>query len=426
MFSFINSHPHLIKPHIHTPHLFRFSHIKKLPSDAKKLLLSTFLFSLADPVLVVFINAFLWRVAGDFKFNAVYNLGLFLALSAGYYINGRLLRRFNIKFLYTVGLISSALVSVVIVFLIQANYLVLFGAGIITGLSWAFYWANKTDMLLSVTDEENRIYYTSLESSLITVSAALVPLLAGWFIIFGESNNLYDAQVGYYTLVLLALFLLIVAGLVVMRASFGEIDVKSLKLKKVQKEWNLFRSMRLILGLIDGVNLFLPALLVLRYLGEEGILGSLLSIAAVVSALTMNLSGRFLGVKQRPFLMVTAMILLTFSSLFFVVTYSDFSVLVYQVCISIYRPFVWLAMNSIVIDLIKQESRITNDSYYTYIFDSELFLNYGRFASVAIFITMFLLLDERAALSISVLSSVFILIFVYIVFSKLRKVDKYI
>jgi len=89
---------------------------KTLPLKARVLVFSFVLRSVASPIFSLFINSFIWRTTSSFFNVAIYNLGFFIFLPLGFYINGLLLKKIKINILYLVGLFVSTLTALVIIF----------------------------------------------------------------------------------------------------------------------------------------------------------------------------------------------------------------------------------------------------------------------------------------------------------------------
>ena len=91
-------------------------------------------------------------------------------------------------------------------------------AGIIMGMSFGFYWANRDYLALAITNDENRNYYYGLETFFYTIIAVIVPLAIGWFL---ESNGVSSRVHRQYKILTGVVFLItIIASVVCFRGKF--------------------------------------------------------------------------------------------------------------------------------------------------------------------------------------------------------------
>ena len=93
------------------------SHFDDLGVVVKHLLLSYSLYLISYPVMGIFINAYFWRQSNDVSLIAAYNLGFFVALPLGFYLNGLLLKKIHILKLYWVGGVLQGLAAFLAIFI---------------------------------------------------------------------------------------------------------------------------------------------------------------------------------------------------------------------------------------------------------------------------------------------------------------------
>src|SRR5437660_1671078 len=92
------------------------SHYQKLSKEGQLLLISFFLFYLANSLLWTFSTAFLWRQTHDIRLVTLYSVAIFFGIAFGYYVNGKLLQYFLATTIYRVGLIAQGVVFILLVF----------------------------------------------------------------------------------------------------------------------------------------------------------------------------------------------------------------------------------------------------------------------------------------------------------------------
>jgi YQGE family putative transporter len=98
----------------------------------------------------------------------------------------------------------------------------IFGTGLIMGLSYGFFWANRDYLALNTTKDGNRNYYYGIETFFYTIAGIIIPLGAGAFIAATKSNAWFDGNiyVAYYCLAAFVIALTILASILVHKGNF--------------------------------------------------------------------------------------------------------------------------------------------------------------------------------------------------------------
>ena len=143
-------------------------------------------------------------------------------------INGFLLQHINIKRLYSAGMLLSGISMAVMMSLGKLSMSGVGVAGLMMGMSFGLFWANRDFLALSTTNDDNRNYYYGLETFFYTNTYVIVPFAIGWFIegtgrqgwFGGDPNTAYQIVTG-------CVFLLtVVASIVVHRGHFENPPVR--------------------------------------------------------------------------------------------------------------------------------------------------------------------------------------------------------
>ena len=372
------------------------SHFYSIDIKGQKLLTSIALFSLVSPVFTIFINAFIWRQSQEFMLVSFYNLLSFVGVPLGFYLNGLLLRKFSPNVLYFLGLLATGLVTAIIIFLPQLDYISISTFGFLNGIAGGIYWANRNLLTLKTTTSSNRIYFSGIESILSTYSKILVPLCIGWFIIYGNTSGLYSELTGYKIVAILMLIIIGFTGILMMSFSVKTTEYKQLFLGKVSSAWNKFRALQVVLGFLQGVTIILPTLMVLSLLGKEDTLGTVQAVSAILTAFVVYALAKSLGIKHRLLLLQISFAVGLIGAVSFSILYSGVGVLIFYACQAISAPFLWIATSSLNYDLIDEDKNAT--THYAYISDQELYLNGGRIAAILTFILLIQLYSNDFAL----------------------------
>jgi MFS transporter, YQGE family, putative transporter len=170
------------------------------------------------PVIDIFVAAYVMRNSNDPTRVVIYQLTIYTGIPLTFLLNGYLLKHFNIRKLYSAGMMLSG-VSMMIMMSLKTLDLVGIGfAGITMGLSFGFYWANRDYLALAITNDGNRNYYYGLETFFYTIIAVIIPVTIGWFI---ESKG-GDAQIhtAYLVITGVVFLITILASIVCFRGTF--------------------------------------------------------------------------------------------------------------------------------------------------------------------------------------------------------------
>jgi MFS transporter, YQGE family, putative transporter len=158
-----------------------------------------------------------------------------------------------------------------------------------------------------------------------------------------------------------------------------------------------------IKGLVGGVNIFLPTLLILTFLGNEDKLGIIAGCTSLLSALFLYIIAKKLKVQQRFLLFAIGLSTLLVGAVIFSLTYSAIGVLCFNIMQGLANQPVWIGINSLTYDLIDHEQAQNNDSHYAYLCDREFYLNLGRVIAIILFLGVVALFSAELAMRFSML-----------------------
>lgn len=386
------------------------SHLKKLSPDVRKLLFSYIFFTAAYPLLSLFINAYLWRSGDSLDLIIAYNLFFSLGLPIGFVINGLLLRHINIKTLYPIGALSQGLVALLVVFMPSGSVATLSFYGLLYGMGSALYWGNSNFLQQTLTTSDVRLYFRSLQSLAFLIFNTITPFLAGLLISFGPISGLYELETGYQIVMVIAMILLTLCGYVVYSSKINDLVRPKLFIEKSNKYWNMNRAFVAINDLFIGVYSFLPSILLLSYAGNEGVLGSVQALGALLTVVVIYLIGRKLNEKYYFKILVSSWLLLFVGSLFLALDLNWFTVIAFLLVASIAYELKYVASWPVMMDLIDDETGKDPLLKYAYLTDNEIFFNLGRIVAVNIFVVLLVLFSEEVALSYASLIIVMIML----------------
>src|SRR5205823_2325237 len=106
-----------------------------------------------------------------------------------------------------------------------------------------------------------------------------VPVFVGWFIVAGSSVHLYSPIQGYQITTVFMLLIIAAMGAVAITIQITLKPPKHLWLKSATASWRKFQAFTFVLGLLRGVNAFVPSLMVITLVGKEDTIGLIQSLS---------------------------------------------------------------------------------------------------------------------------------------------------
>lgn len=362
--------------------------------DARRLLLSYYLFLIAYPLFDIFINAFIWRQGNDLRQLVYYNIANCLGILICFFLNGLLLRRFHTLRLYTAGLFLQALSALLVVFSSGASGLSQWIYGFLAGVGGGFFWANKNYLSLILSRGSNRLYYNSLENSVLLLLKISVPLLAGFIIAFGSRVGLYSTTIAYRLLMSLGMLAIFVSSYIINRSHISDVQHEHLFIKNVTRRWQSVRLYNFLYNIISGAEFIIPTVLILTVLGQEEVLGLVTSATATLSAISLYVLGRKGGIQHVWRTVALGNTLYLLSVIILALFFGPAAVLIYMSGVTIGKSLRFSPAYSVTMEIMERESQ---DGQYAYICDNEISFNTGRvlglclilfFASYSQFLTL--------------------------------------
>jgi len=371
-------------------------HFDLLHNQTQHLLVSIFLYALISPLFSLFVNAFLWRELQNFVTVALYNLAMYAVVPFGFYINGYLLKKYATNKLYLFGLLLEALATALLIFLTHITFLTVIIFGILQGFAISIYWANRNLLTLQTTKNDNRIYFSGIEITSSTITGIIIPFLIGNFIIFGTTISLYTPLVAYKILAVIMLVVSIFIGIHILGMAPTKNSFSSLWIHNASKRWKKFRWYEVCVGFFSGTTSFIPALVVLVFIGNESTLGAIQSISAITAAIIVYYLAKKLHVQHRLHLIITSVIISILGALAFSLLFSPLGVYLFFISTVVSLPILWIPLSSLNYDLIDEDEQ--SNLHYAYVCDQEIYLNLGRVLAIAIFIILIFVFSKTISL----------------------------
>jgi len=377
------------------------AHFKDQTHNFKILTLTNLIYSIVLPVIDIFVAAYVMRSSNDPTKVVVYQLTIYTGIPITFLINGWLLNKFPIKVLYSLGMILSGVSMMIMMSLKTLDITGVGIAGIVMGMSFGFYWANRDFLALAITNDKNRNYYYGLETFFYTIIAVVIPVMIGWFIQF--SANTGDAKLAYKIVTGVVFVITILASIMCFRGKFNNPTNKKFIYFKFDPYWYRLLFLAVLKGLVQGFLVTAPAMLIMLLLGQEGALGTAQSVGAIFAAILMYIIGRKTTPEHRIYVFGAGLVLFTIAALINGVLFNGTGVILFMLFLLLAKPLLDLAYFPIqfsVIDILtKKEKR----SEFAYILNHEAGLYIGRLSGAGTFLILAYTFSNEIALRYAII-----------------------
>lgn len=376
---------------------------KDFSKNAKILIATNVIYAFVLPVIDIFVASYIMRNSNDPSKVMFYQLAIYTGIPITFFINGYLLNRINIKRLFSLGMILSGVSMMFMMSLEEINYFGLVTAGLIMGMSFGFYWANRDYLVLSTTTDKARNFYYGFETFTYTLTAAIVPVIIGWYLVNGNGESNEEINAGYRVVTVIVFIITVIASIVFHFGKYEKPKSEKFLYFKFHKLWKKMLQMALLKGLAQGFIVTAPAMLMMKFFHSEGILGTALSIGALISAVAMLFLGKYSKPKDRLIIFSIGLIGFFFASLVNGVMFNSVGVIVFVFLLLIARPVLDIAYFPMQLKVIDILSKIENRNEFSYILNHEFGLFVGRFIGAGTFLGIAYFLNADIALRYALL-----------------------
>ena len=382
-----------------------FSFFASHPLGMRVLLITNLIYGMVNPIVELFIGAYIMRNSSDISLVVIFQLAVYTGIPTTFMINGWLLNRFPIARLYSLGMLLSGVSMFVMMSLHQLDTTGIFFAGLIMGLSYGFFWANRDFLALNTTKDANRNYYYGIETFFYTITGIVVPLAAGAFIAASDKNSWFNGNgnTSYYIITVCVFCLSILASVLVHRGNFQNPKKAPFIFLKFDKLWYKMLGLASLKGVAQGYIVTAPTMLIMRLVGKEGELGLIQSVAALLSAILLYVLGRTAKPEHRLRIYLIGLSLFVLGALFNAGLYSALGTILFVLCLIFARPLLDIAYFPIQLKVIDIVAAKEKRNEFTYIFNHELGLYIGRLLGCGLFIVLARYWSEYVALRYALL-----------------------
>ena len=375
--------------------------------SAKVLILTNTIYAFVLPVIDIFVASYIMRNSDDPSKVILYQLAIYIGIPITFFINGYLLNKINIKRLFSLGMLLSGVSMVFMMSLKEINYFGLMIAGLIMGMSFGLYWANRDYLVLATTKDRTRNFYYGLETFLYTIIASIVPVMIGWFLMsgnVGEGEVANDGVNAAYRVITMIVFgITILASIVFHFGKYEKPKSEKFLYFKFHKLWQKMLQLAVLKGLAQGFIVTAPAMLMMKFFHSEGALGSAISIGAVIAAVIMLVLGKLSKPKHRLIIFSVGLICFFLASFFNGLLFNTTGVILFMFLLLISRPVLDIAYFPIQLKVIDLLSSIENRNEFSYILNHEFGLFIGRFLGAGTFLVIAFYINTDIALRYALL-----------------------
>ncbi len=375
---------------------------KEQDSNMRTLLKTNMIYALVLPVVEIFVGAYIMRNTSDPISVAFYQLFMYIGIVVTSLVNGFLLRWINVKYLYAGGILVSGLSMFGMMSVKSLGFIELGVAGFVMGAAAGFFWTNRYLLTLNNTTDDNRNYFFGLESFFFSIASITVPLVIGAFIsqIDGKEvlGYLININLAYRIVTCAVVVLTVIACVILWQGQFKNPVEKDFLYFRFCSLWRKMLLLSSLKGMVQGFLVTAPAILVLKLVGDEGILGLIQGISGALTAILVYVLGRVAKPKDRTKIFVASLIVFFVGTLFNGILFSAVGVIIFVLCKVIFQPLFDLAYFPIMMQTIDTVSKIEKRNEYAYILSHEFGLFLGRVFGLVLFIALAYLVAEDFAL----------------------------
>ncbi len=359
---------------------------KDFSRSAKILILTNLIYAFVMPVIDIFVASYIMRNSNDPSKVMMYQMAIYTGIPITFLINGYLLNRINIKRLFSIGMMLSGVSMVIMMTLKEIHYSGLIIAGLTMGMSFGLYWSNRDYLVLATTSDRTRNFYYGLDTFFYTLTAVIVPVIVGWYLMNGNGESNEGVNSGYKVVTIVVFLFTILASVVFHFGDYKKPKSEKFLFFSFHKLWNKMLQLSLLKGLAQGFIVTTPAILMMKFFGSEGALGTAQSVGAILAAVFMLVLGKISKPKDRLLIFSVGLIAFFLATLFNFILFDRTGVIIFIFLLLIARPILDIAYFPIQLKVIDLLSNLEKRNEFAYILNHEFGLYVGRLIGACTFL----------------------------------------
>ena len=372
------------------------------PRNMRVLLVTNLIYAFAMPVFYMFTNTYILRKSESVSMVIVYQLATYTGIPFTFCVNGWLMKHFQIRWLYAVGMMLGGVSMTIMMVLPELHLTGLGVAGLVMGMSFGLYWANRDFLALSATDDGNRNYYYGLEAFFGNVIGLVVPVTVGWFL-EGSCHWFGAAHQGYRILTACVFVVSALASAMIFAGRFVNPPPTRFLYLRFHWLWQRCLALAVLKGLAQGYIMTAPAMLVARFLGKEGVLGTAQSVGVLFSATLLYVIGRRAKPQHRVAIYAVGLVMYALGGAANALLFNGTGVVIFMFCLLLAGPLIDFAYGPIVLRAVDAVSAIERRNPFSYLISLEFGLYVGRFVGCSLFLVLAYKVSDIVALRYALL-----------------------
>ncbi len=355
-----------------------------------KLLISFAFYAVALPIASFLQNVYIWRVFNDTTYLVFFNIGQYLLVPIAFLLNGKLLGKVSNTKLFFFGGLLLGIINVILITIQIRNQLEIAILGAIYGLGFGFYWANRNNLSLKLTHDDNRTWFLATDSLVRTLTNIIIPIAVGFVIVLLENTYLVPIKT-IYTYFAIVYLVFVIAGPLFLLNDNNFDFATDFKLTKVNFSfyWKtvIFGSVQI--GFFSELNKIISPILVLAIIGKEFEIGSIQTIATIFTVITLYLISKYLKKHHRIRVYTVGIVVLVLAALLNMLLLNSFSVVIYIGLAALVQQLIWVCTEPITMRIIEIESENHHVNTSVFQFERELYLSIGRVAGMLLMLALY-------------------------------------
>lgn len=331
----------------------------------------------------LFLNLYLWRLTQNLAVNGSYNMIVFLFTPVAFALGGWITKRKDRMVTYRLGILTIALFYLLVVIAQEkvAEWYMLFA--IFQGMASGFYWTGYLVLQYDVSTENNRIRFLAINMIVFNGAGLVGPALAGFII------RMNDGLQGYIFTFIIALIMFVLASVISFRIPTVPLHHRTYRLNlmgivmRKNAVWVKGLAAFFVLGIFQGIMLFLPNILLYQTVGREdwvGYFGVFFASLTVATGYVISRKAKKEQVRKYVLFSTTGILC---GAVFMLYDVTTWTVVMFMVMFSICNP---LAVNTLtsyyyrLIGTLPLKGQLKVESVVM----REAFLNTGRILSITL------------------------------------------
>jgi YQGE family putative transporter len=218
----------------------------------------------------------------------------------------------------------------------------------------------------------------------------------GWF--GGSRNSAYHAVAAG------ALALTLLSATIVLQGRFRHVGHSRFIYLQLHPLWRMMMWLALLKGLAQGYIVTIPAMLILMLVGQEGLLGSLVSVGGIFSAFAMYGIGRLSLPRHRLAVFAAGLLVFLAGGVVDSLWYNAAGALLLSLCLLISKPLLDVAYFPIQLQVTNALAARESRGDFSYLFSHECAEYVGRLIGCGLFLALALWISPTFALRYALLA----------------------